>query len=381
MRRYHTWRRNFHPEIARELQCILEQNSNPRAVIVFAPSLDWKRQLFQRPQQLALALARQGALVFYAQLSPLEGKAHFENIQRGLYLCSLPLEQFSILDDYFVYLLTWNRKYLLKLDQPHILYDYLDEINAFEGDQEQLSRDHLALLSVGDVVTASAHQLCENVEKFRPDVLRVPNGVDFEHFQRDPSNLVFPQDIASIRKEGKPIVGFYGAFAGWFDYALMAELATNRMDRNFVLIGTKHDNSLDESGLLKMTNVHYLGPKSYSELSNYLAGFDVAILPFKVNQVTQSTSPIKLFEYFAGGKPVVSTPLREVMQYDAAFIARDSREFANMIDAALGKSKESQFICKLQDIARKNTWEQRAEQILSAMEKKLTGNAKKTEMP
>lgn len=381
MRRYHNWERTFHPEIGRELQCILNQNSTRRAAVVFAPSLDWKRQLFQRPQQLALALAKQGALVFYVQTSPLEENAFFENIRDGLYVCSVPLEQFSILGDYFVYLLTWNRKYLLKMDQPRILYDYLDEINAFEGDQEQLNRDHFALLRDSDLVTASAHRLCENVEKYRSDVLSLPNGVDFDHFQRDPANLVFPQDIASIQKEGRPIIGFYGAFAGWFDYALLADLATGRMDLNFVLIGTKHDSSLEESGLLKVANVHYLGPKPYSELPNYLASFDVAILPFKVNRVTQSTSPIKLFEYFAGGKPVISTPLREVMQYDAAFIGRDSREFSNWIDVALSRNKDLLFIAELKETARQNTWEERAEQILSAMEKKLTCNARKLEMP
>ena len=349
---------------------------------MFAPSLDWDRQLFQRPQQLALALAKRGALVFYTQITPLEGNIPIKSIRDRLYVCSLPLEQFSILEKFFIYILTWNRKYIIKFDHPYILYDYLDEISAFNGDTQELIRSHRCLLRKADVVTATALLLYEDAKKERADTLHIPNGVDIDHFDTQPGLFSPPVDIAALCAIGKPVIGYYGAFANWFDYPLINDLALNRTDLNFLLIGPKHDNSLEASRLLRLANVHYLGPKPYSELPTYLACFDVAILPFIINQVTQSTSPIKLFEYFAGGKPVVSTPLREVMQYEEVAIGKDSQEFAEKIDKALSIKNDLEFTSKLKKIAQENTWEIQAERILQIMEQKLdSGSVKQLEMP
>ena len=310
-------------------------------------------------------------MVFYTQITPLEGNIPIKSIRDRLYVCSFPLEQFSIFKNFFVYTLTWNRKYLLKFDHPYILYDYLDEISAFKGDTQELIRSHRCLLRKADVVTATAFLLYEEAKKKRADALHIPNGVDIDHFDSRPDPFTPPMDIAALCATGKPVVGYYGAFASWFDYPLINDLALNRTDLNFLLIGPKHDHSLEASGLLRLANVHYLGPKSYSELPAYLACFDVAILPFIINQVTQSTSPIKLFEYFAGGKPVVSTPLREVMQYEEVSIGRDSQEFAEKIDEALSIKNSLEFTSKLKKIAQENTWEIQAERILQAMEQKL----------
>jgi len=367
VRRYHRWKRSFRPALERRLREILARHPDPRAVIVFTPSLDWKRQLFQRPQQMAQALARQGAVVFYTQLKPPRRNTAIDPLADRLYLCSLPFEQFSILDRFYVYSLTWNRKYLLKFDQPLILYDYVDNLSTFKGDAVQLAKDHRALLREACVVLTTARQLFEEVGPLRPDALYVPNGVDFDHFHSGSASQTLPEEMAGLRERGKPVIGYYGAFASWFDYALMRELASQRAELNFVLIGPDHDGSLDKSGLLREGNIHYLGPKPYAELPAYLAGFDVAMVPFKVNPITQSTSPIKLFEYFAGGKPVVSTPLREVMQYREVFIGDDSHRFSEKIDQALTLRKTPGFAASLLEIARANTWDGRAEQILQAL--------------
>ncbi len=322
-------------------------------------------------------MAKRGALVFYTQITPLEGNIPIKSIRDRLYVCSLPLEQFSILENFFIYLLTWNRKYIIKFDHPYILYDYLDEISAFKGDTQELTWSHRWLLRKADVVTATALLLYEDAKKERADTLHVPNGVDIDHFDSRSGPFSPPVDIAALCATGKPVIGYYGAFASWFDYPLINELALNRSDLNFLLIGPKHDNSLEASGLLRMANVHYLGPKPYSELPAYLACFDVAILPFIISPVTQSTSPIKLFEYFAGGKPVVSTPLKEVMQYEEVGIGRNSQEFAIKIDEALSTKNDLEFGHRLKKIAQENTWEIEAERILQIMEQKLDGDSVK----
>ncbi len=368
--KYHLWNASLQPQTQNRLSEILSKHRDNRAVIVFAPGLDWHRQLFQRPQQLASALAHQGALVFYTQLNPLPGGEKIQRIADRLFLCAIPLEQFSILERFFVYSLTWNRRYLLKFDRPQILYDYLDEVTTFAGDASQLNKDHQDLLETSDVIITTAQKLFEEAKKKRPDALYVPNGVDFSHFNnptgQDP--LPIPKDMSDILQERKPVIGYYGALASWFDYDLLLGIAAERREFNFVIIGMDYDGSLGKSGLLNRPNIVYLGPKSYTDLPAYLAGFDVAILPFKNNKVTQSTSPVKLFEYFAGGKPVVSTPMNEVLRYPVALIGKDCEQFCQKLDEGLALRNDPAFVNRLKQTALENTWNIRAEKILKAIE-------------
>jgi glycosyltransferase involved in cell wall biosynthesis len=367
---YHVWKSSLHPQLKEQLLTILSENKNARAVFVFAPGLDWYRQLFQRPQQLAMALADQGALVFYTQLTPLEDNNRIQIIADRLFLCSIPLEQFSVLDNYFVYLLTWNCKFLLKFDHPNILYDYLDDITAFDGNRSQLYEDHLFLLKTSNLVTVTAYQLLEDAKQIRPDVLYIPNGVDFSHFNisTEQGVTVPPKEMRSLLGEGKPIVGYYGALAKWFDYDLLSDVASNRKDLNFVIIGTDHDGSLEKSKILDQENIFYLGPKPYQDLPYFLACFDVAILPFKINRITQSTSPIKLFEYFAGGKPVVSTPLKEVIPFSIVLFGQDSQQFSHALDEAISLGRNQDYVRQVKQKAQENTWNMHAEQILKTIE-------------
>ena len=176
LRRYLARRRARYPEQVAALQAILSAHHAVRAVFVFPPSLDWQRQLFQRPQQLARALAQQGALVFYCQLTPPAGESGFVVFGERLYVCALPLEIFSVIEQPLVYCLAWNRKYLLKFARPRIVYDHLDAIETFDGDHRQLIRDHQALLGQAELVLATARQLPETIQPVRPDALYLSAG-------------------------------------------------------------------------------------------------------------------------------------------------------------------------------------------------------------
>jgi glycosyltransferase involved in cell wall biosynthesis len=370
LHKYHVWRSSHYPELQATLRQILAANPDNRGMIIFLPSLDWDRQLFQRPQQLAKALAHQGTLVFYTQL-PKQTQPFIKPLGDRLFLCSCPLELFSALPNSLLYVLTWNSRHLLKFDQPKIVYDYLDDIAAFKGDKNQLAEDHHRLLKSAELVITTAKSLYQEAIRTRADTLYVPNGVDFIHFN-PPDNLEVlenPVDIRPIKKENKPIIGYYGALADWFDYDLMHQLAQARLDLSFVLLGPDHDGSLGRSGLCDMPNVSYLGSKPYSALPAYLASFDIAILPFKVNKITESTSPVKLFEYMAGSKPIVSTPLREVVQYSCVLIGRDMQEFSLKLDEALALKNDPRYISQLEQTARDNDWNLRAKQILGALNK------------
>lgn len=348
-----------------------ETQKNPRSVIFFPPSLDWDVQLFQRPQQLALALARRGALVFYLQPKIHKDQPPFQYLHERMILCNASVKVFEEVENPWIYLLTWNSGYAQPFDKPRIIYDFVDDIDVFYGDREEITRGHDRLLEDAEIVVATAGKLVEQVAFRRPDLLYLPNGVDFDHFSNHDSTLLpLPADLERIVAAGKPIIGYYGALARWFDYALFSEVCRLCPDYQFILIGPDYDGTLRSTDIQKLDNVHWLGVKPYRELPHYLHYFDAATIPFLVNDITHATSPLKLFEYMAGEKPVVITPMRESMQYEGVLIAKSAEEFAQQLKTALALASNSDYRALLRKIAQENTWDARAEVILKEIEKR-----------
>jgi len=352
------------------LSDFLNQHSIKAPLIVFAPSLDWNTQLFQRPQQLALALARQGALVFYIQPKPDRKQPPFKPVLERMYLCNVFAKAFDVLDRPFVYILTWNYTYLRLYKSPRIIYDFVDDIDVFYGDSEAIAQYHQRLIREADLLLVTAKKLYQDVHPLRQDAILCPNGVDYEHFAEiDQANVSAPPpDLQPILEAGKPIIGYYGALARWFDYDLMRELASLRPEYSFVLIGPDYDGTFQPGGLLDFSNIYWLGVKSYSDLPNYLRYFDVATIPFKVNEITHATSPLKLFEYMAGGKPIVVTPMEESLRYEGVLVGKDSNEFAQKLDEALQLRFDPDYLSLLDRVAKSNTWAARANLILQNLD-------------
>lgn len=344
-----------------------------RTIIVFPPSLDWNVQLFQRPQQLAIALAKQGALVFYVQPKSDHHQQPFQPIRKRLYLCPVHVDTFQNLSNPLIYLLTWNSIYASRFTHPRILYDYVDDINAFYGDHKKIVKGHQYLLHNAAYVLATARKLVDEVSLHRPDVIFSPNGVVYEHFARAAHREFSspPIDLQALLTRSNPVIGYYGALARWFDYDLLKSIASLRPEYQFVLIGPDFDGTLELSGIPKDKNIHWLGVKPYEELPHYLQYFDVATIPFIVNEITHATSPLKLFEYMAGEKPIVITPMQESMHYPGVLVGRDPVDFAQQLDLALQMREDQAYLKLLRQTALENTWEQRAEEILSATEKEI----------
>jgi glycosyltransferase involved in cell wall biosynthesis len=351
-----------------QLRQVLQEHEG-QGVILFPPGLGWVIQLFQRPQQLALALARQGALVFYLEPVHPSSSKGFHRKEENLYLCHLPLETFRILERVYVHVMTWNAGAVNRFNHPQVIYDYVDDLDAFEGNRSRLERNHRQMLVQARLVLATAKRLFQEVQAARPDSLWVPNGVDYAHFAplKQAGSRPVPGDLAPILAQGKPVIGYHGALARWFDFELVEVLAQKRQDLNFVLIGPDIDRSMRDSGLLKVQNIHWLGVKTYQELPGYVSRFDAAVIPFKLNEITHSTSPIKLYEYLAAGKPVVITPMQESMRLEAALPAQGVDEFSRQLDRALQLSGDASYLNHLEQVAQENTWDQRARQILEAL--------------
>jgi len=216
------------------------------------------------------------------------------------------------------------------------IYDCMDELSAFLGAPARMVELERQLLNAADVVFTGGISLYESKRRLHQNVHAFPSSIDAAHFAqaRDNSWSVEPEDQADIPR---PRAGFYGVVDERFDTKLLAAIAGLRPEVHFVIVGPVV--KIDPVNLPQAANIHYLGSKDYSELPLYLRGWDVALLLFALNDATRFISPTKTPEYLAAGKPVVSTPIRDVVRgYGEAglvAIAETPEAFADAIDRAL----------------------------------------------
>jgi glycosyltransferase involved in cell wall biosynthesis len=364
-----------------ELESILKDREGKiKGIIIYPPTIDWNIFLFQRPQQLALKLSDLGYLFFFSVFTNKVDKVKgFYKERNNCYLTNQydllvkELPEFALLLSSTCIEIKLKLDDVLKIkDKALIIYDYIDEIHPdisgpFSIDNALYGHDYV--LKNSDIVVATADKLLDDVTKIREkSVYLIPNGVEYGHFhiQRDYDDI--PSNIKSIIKKGNPIIGYYGAFAKWFDYELVKEMAKKRPNYEIILIGVDYDGDMRNQGLEKFKNIHYLGGKKYPILPKYAVWFDVATIPFVLNKITESTSPIKIFEYMALGKPIVTTDLRECRKYKSVLIGKDYEDFIEKIDEALKLRDDPTYLGLLDKEAKENTWEDRARKIDEAIQ-------------
>lgn len=220
------------------------------------------------------------------------------------------------------------------LSSTATVYDCMDELSAFAGAPAGLPEAERRLLQRADLVLTGGHSLYLAKRDLHPNVHEFPSGVDVPHFAaaRDPGPQ--PEDQQSIPR---PRIGFFGVLDERLDRELVAEIATRTPGWHYVLVGPVV--KIDPAVLPRSANIHYLGPKAYADLPHYIAGWDVAMMPFARNDATRYISPTKTPEYLAAGKPVVSTPIVDVVRafgdQQLARIANDPDEFIEAIRASL----------------------------------------------
>ena len=189
------------------------------------------------------------------------------------------------------------------------------------------------LLARADVVFTGGRSLYEAKRGRNPEVHCFPSAVEFDHFARsaDP-DLPVPRDLAELPR---PILGYYGVIDERLDYELIAQLADAQTGGSIVLVGPTI--KVDPARLPRRPNLHYLGQKSYPELPGYLKGFDVCLMPWALNDATRTISPTKTLEYMAGGKPIVSTAVQDVVRDhgDIVLVAGDAPHFLELVRTAL----------------------------------------------
>ncbi|MEM3489711.1 MAG: glycosyltransferase [Nitrososphaerota archaeon] len=350
-----------------DLSRIIEKYRDRKDVVIYLPTHDWG-YMFQRPQQIARAFAKQGYLWFYCTNNEkVDNVRSFVEVEDGLIICNVPLQVFSKVNNPIVYLGSSSLVSKLRyFNNPYIVYDHYDELSV----SSSCEKDHLDLLRKANLVIVSSRRLLEKVHRVRSDVILVPNGVDYKFIASIRiENFEIPNDLKPVVELKKPIIGYSGALANWFDYELMVTVAKSCRHWEFVFIGDDYDHSLHSSNILSLPNVHWLGMKSYDQLFRYVYCFDVGIIPFKINEITMSASPIKLFEYAACGKPIVSTPIPECINYPEVLVASGDIEFIQSIEYALTLASDVNYQRKLENIARNNSWEVRTSKIIEKIKK------------
>lgn len=364
--------------------------TNYDRIIIWKSDFGWNVPLFQRPQHIAKNLAQKNCLIFYEVTTMTDKVKDIEKIYDNLYLVNLKntvikkiiMEKVQMLNKN-KYIQFYSTDYNIPLKELQnyiaqgfkVIYEYIDDmspeiVGTNEIPKNMLDKYNNMLQDKENVfVIVTADRLEKDIiEKRGKEKLAFScNGVDYEHFNNINTEFKFDKDFENILKMKKPIIGYYGALANWMDYDLVKYLAKNRPNYNIVFFGVKYDDSLEKSKVLDYNNVFFLGKRDYKVLKNYAEKFDVCTIPFKINDITKATSPVKLFEYMALGKPIVTTQMDECKKYKSVMIANDEKEFLDLIDIALSKCNDDDYINLLKQEAMENTWDKKAEIIVNLL--------------
>jgi UDP-galactopyranose mutase len=327
------------------------------AVLICFSHLRW-HFVYQRPQHLMARFARDHRVMFveepvttdaaepWLESHAVEGGiqivvprmpeslngAEAEGAQRALLDRVLAAE--GIRQPVLYYFTPWAFKFSDHVGASLVIYDCMDELSAFNGAPLEMAGLERALLARADVVFTGGVSLFEAKRHLHPNIHAFPSSVDVAHFARARALRFDPEDQARLPQ---PRLGFYGVIDERLDLELIDAVAAMRPEWQLVMLGPVV--KIDPAVLPRRPNIHWLGPKLYEELPLYLASWDVALLPFARNEATRFISPTKTPEYLAAGRPVVSTPITDVVRsYGEAGLARIAgtpKDFVVACEAAL----------------------------------------------
>ncbi|AHJ99147.1 glycosyltransferase family 1 protein [Hymenobacter swuensis] len=355
--------------------------------------------VWQRPQHLMSRFAQHGRVfyvedAFYHADDLIEPHLEVKERQHGLKVLVVHLPhrlrgqdevadqaQFEILSHYFAgqgltqYICWYYTPMALgksRFFRPALtVYDCMDELAAFKFAPPTLREREQELFEKADLVFTGGHTLYEAKRQQHSDAHPFPSSIDKAHFGQARQEIPEPQDQAGI---AHPRVGFFGVVDERLDIELLRQLADAYPAWQFVIIGPVV--KIDPATLPRQQNIHYLGGKDYQELPAYLRGWDVATLLFADNESTRFISPTKTPEYLAAGRPVVSTPIRDVVRpygdLNLVQIASTADEFGRAIEKALTQTQDADWRQRTDAYLATISWDQTWDQMVALMTHKLT---------
>lgn len=317
------------------------------------------RQIIQGPRRV-----EENITVVTPLVVPLPGNKTIEALNRGLLVRQIG-NLLRDLPDRPTQLWTFapDVDYLCgRFDEECVVYYCVDEFSEFTGyEAKSILAAERRLAARADLVITTSQALYAAKAPLNRNVSLVTHGVDCEHFAAAThAATVVPAEIAGLPR---PILGFWGLIQDWVDVGLIAEVARKRPEWSIVLIG---DQQTPADCLHNLPNVHLLGRRPYGELPLYAKGFDIALIPFRLNTLTRAVNPIKLREYLSAGLPVVSTALPEVERYgDLVQTAADTEAFINACSRAWEQRRAEGLpgIERRCAAMRRETWTAKVEEI------------------
>jgi UDP-galactopyranose mutase len=237
------------------------------------------------------------------------------------------------------------------------VYDCMDELSAFKGADSRLQDFEKELFQRVDLVFTGGQTLYEAKRSQHRAVHALPSSIDVTHFGKARILKTDPEDQVNIPH---PRLGFFGVIDERFDIELLNSLASKQPDWHFIMIGPVV--KINPDSLPKHPNIHYLGPKKYDVLPDYLAGWDLALLLFARNESTRFISPTKTPEYLAAGKPVISTSIRDVVrpygELDLVHIADTASDVVRAAEMVLADSHASdQWLARVDEFLADMSWD------------------------
>jgi UDP-galactopyranose mutase len=260
-------------------------------------------------------------------------------------------------------------------DQFHpqrVIYDCMDELSNFKFAPPELRELEERLFCKADLVFTGGHCLYEAKQDCHPNIHPFPSSIDREHFSRARADVNEPADQAGIPHLR---IGFYGVIDERLNISLLEEVARLRPEWQFILIGPVV--KIDPADLPHYTNIHYLGGKSYKELPEYLAGWDIAMIPFEKNDSTKYISPTKTPEYLAAGKPVISSSIRDVVipygEKGLVHIADTAADFIAAVDKEVKatETRKEEWMKNVDDYLSQISWDKTWRKMMDQVEKIL----------
>jgi glycosyltransferase involved in cell wall biosynthesis len=264
-----------------------------------------------------------------------------------------------------------------KSDNEILVYEYIDHITPKISVDIQTVNKLMKLkefaFNNADFVIASARILEQEAikEVGNEKVRYIPNGVDVDHYRNEKhKNIILPDILLNFRNRYKKLVGYFGAISPWLWYEMLTELIEMRDDVGFLFIGPDYQNSY--FNLPKSPNLLHLDAVNYKVLPGYARIFDICFIPFAPGEIAKSTSPLKLFEYFALEKPVVVPSfMDECVVFDEVFTGGSAASISEAIDAAFAVKDDVGYKNKLAKIAERNSWLQRAKEYIKIFDSQV----------
>jgi UDP-galactopyranose mutase len=357
--------------------------------------------VFQRPQHLLSRISNERQVVFIEEpvfCSTDSPRWEIERPQKNIVVCRLHtpseshgfteeqlewiepalkelLDDLLIEDPYDVWFYTPMAVSLLEVLQPRmVIYDCMDELSGFKNAPPVLRHKERLLLSNADLVFTGGPSLYRAKKDQHPHVYCLPSSVDVKHFssQVHEDEASEPADQKEIPR---PRLGYYGVIDERLDIELLRQVAEARPDWQIMMVGPVVKIHPDD--LPKLPNIHYLGQKKYEELPNYVAGWDVCLMPFAMNESTKFISPTKTLEYMAAEKPIVSTPITDVAEPypDTVFVTPDAASFIAACEEALylDAVEREALVSRMRTVLSKTSWELTVQKITKIMYQALDG--------